>query len=122
MSNWKNALLSLFPYYSSSSSDGGDEDKNDDFRLEEGIVISHERCAMERNLGWSFFTATKQRRKMDAEEQCTCERGYGGTKCRDAVCADKTVRRTACVNTGTAYATKGGKERSAIFLCVMKTM
>ena len=55
ISNWKNALL--FPY--SSSSSGGDEDKNDHL---EGIVISHERCAMERNVG-SFFTATKQRRK-----------------------------------------------------------
>ena len=78
ISNWKNALL--FPY--SSSSSGGDEDKNDHL---EGIVISHERCAMERNVG-SFFTA--RQRRVDAE-QCTCERGYGGTKCRDAVCADK---------------------------------
>ena len=60
----KNALLSLFPYYSSSSSDGGDEDKTMIF-VSKKELISHERCAMERNLGWSFFTATKQRRKMD---------------------------------------------------------
>ena len=68
-----------------------DENKN----KRDGAVISHERCVdgFGSFLDYDFRSSSSSSSNNDNNNnnnQCTCERGYGGARCRDAVCEDKT--------------------------------
>ena len=64
------------------------EDESNTFQNNNEIVLSHERCDdfdLDENFSFSTSSST----------QCTCERGYGGAKCRDAMCARRTWPRAS---------------------------
>ena len=68
-----------------------DENKN----KRDGAVISHERCVdgFGSFLDYDFrssSSSSSSNHNNNNNNQCTCERGYGGARCRDAVCEDKT--------------------------------
>ena len=116
----KRATLAVPVLFTSSSSDGGDEDKNDDFRLEEGIVIESRAMRDGEEPRCRFF----RRRSRDAKwMQKSSARANEAMEARmvEIPQRDKTVRARR-VSIRVLLMRRGGKERSAIFLCVMKTM
>ena len=65
------------------------EDESNTFQNKHKIVLSHERCDdfdLDENFSFSTSSPTK----------CTCERGYGGAKCRDAMCARQCAPHGVC--------------------------
>ena len=64
------------------------------------IVLSHERCD-EFDLDEDFSSTS-------SSTKCTCERGYGGAKSRDAVCT-RSAPRTACGQYGYCLCENGWK-------------
>ena len=64
------------------------EDESNTFQNNNKIVLSHERC--------DDFDLDENFSSTSSSTKCTCERGYGGAKCRDAMCTRQCAPHGVC--------------------------